>query len=118
MNDELFVKLVREYVMRGSVKDVTKTLVNPPGRRPASEIVELSQWYHSLSEKDREMVGRAFAEVSHSAVFGLFALLDGAHRVDDEDPPGELELWHHGVAGRTRLDGNLHDILNSEPWHG
>jgi hypothetical protein len=118
MNDELFVKLVREYVMKGSVKGVISTLVNPPGRRPASEIVELSRWYHSLSEKDREMIERAFAEVSHAAVFSLFVLLDGEHRVDDEHPPGELELWHQGAAGRTRLDGDLHDILNSEPWHG
>jgi len=117
MDAETFVDLVRTTVMHGSVKGVVATLTDPPGRRPHPHLVALSKWYLGLSADDRDMVGRALAEVSHAAVFHLFALLDGASRVDREDPPGELELSHQGQGGRVVLSGDLHDLLNSEPWY-
>jgi hypothetical protein len=117
MNAEIFVDLVRKGVMKRAVDNVVTNLFKSSGRRSTPELIALSKWYIGLPVDDREMVIRALAEVSHAAVFGLFALLDGASRVDDEQPPGELELWHKGQAGRTKLNGDLHDLLNSEPWH-
>ena len=116
MDVEPFVDVVRKHVMHSAVDGVLETLEHPPGRRPAPELVELSRWYKALPAADREMLARALDEVSHAAVFGLFVMLDGERRVDDEQPPGTLELWHSGQGGRTLLSGELHDLLNSQPW--
>jgi hypothetical protein len=117
MDASKFVDLVRTQVMEAAVKQVTSTLLAPPGRRPDAEVLALSTWYLGLAKEDQEMVGRALAEASHAAVFGVLAVLDGVARIDPAEPPGELELWYAGEGGRARLDGDLHDFLNSEPWH-
>ena len=116
MDAEEFVEVVRKVVMNAAVEDVVGNLTDPPGRRPAPELVALSKWFLGLLEEDRKMVRRALAGASHAAVFGLFAVLDGVRRVDSEQPPGEFELWYEGRQGRTRLSGDLHDRLNAEDW--
>ena len=115
MDAEQFVDAVRVHVMRSSVRDTITNLLDPPGRRPAPEFVQLSKWYLGLEVRDQEMVRRVLLEASHGAVFGLFAVLDGVRRVDSAQPPGELELWYEGPEGRKKLNGDLHDLLNSEP---
>src|SRR5262245_54014841 len=117
MDAEEFVDVVRKVVMDAAVDGVISSLTDPPGKRPAPGLLALSKWYLGLAASDRDMVRRALAEASHAAVFGLFAVLDGARRVDSEQPPGELQLWYEGRAGRTMLSGDLHDLLNSESWH-
>ena len=62
------------------------------------------------------MVRGALREAAHTAVFGVFAILDGARRVDSNQPPGDFELWYVGKEGKVKLNGDLHDVLNSEPW--
>jgi hypothetical protein len=89
MNAEEFVDVVRKVVMDAAVDGVVSNLTHPPGRKPAPELLELSKWFVTLAADDRDMVRRALAEASHAAVFGLFAALDGARRVDAEQPPGE-----------------------------
>ena len=116
MTAEEFVSMTRVVVMQAAVDDTMSIMLDPPGRRPDSELVELANWFRSLAETDRAMVRRALAETSHAAVFGMFAVLDGVRRVDEREPPGELELCYENDGGRTKLNGDLHDILNSEPW--
>lgn len=116
MNAEEFVKAIRVDVMRSAVDDTIKNLLAPPGRQPAPEHVALSEWYVGLEERDRDMVRGVLAEASHAAVFGLLAVLDGVRRIDPAQPPGDLELWYARLEKRTKLNGDLHDLLNSEPW--
>jgi hypothetical protein len=111
MDAQEFVKSVRIVVMDAAVEDVVNNLTNPPGRKSAPSLLALSKWFLALSADDRDMVRQALAEASHAAVFGLFAVLDGARRVDSEQPPGEMELWHKGAQHRTKLSGDLHDLL-------
>ena len=117
MDAERFVAAVREHVMDSAVEETISVFVSPPGRQPAPELVALSQWYLGLAPDDRVMVGRALAEASHGAVFGLFAVLDGCRRIDDEKTPCEFQLWYEGRDGRVLLNGVLHEILNSESWY-
>jgi hypothetical protein len=117
LNPQDFVEFVRSDVMHEAVDDVLASMAKPPGRRPAPELVELSKWFHGLSDPDRLMLRSALAEASHAAVFGLFALLDGVRRIDHNQPVGNLELWYASQDGRAMLSGDLHDMLNSEPWH-
>jgi len=117
MDTTEFVDAVRTQVMGSAVEQVRSTLVAPAGRQPDAEVIALSKWYSGLAKEDQEMVLKALAEASHAAVFGLFAVLDGVKRIDPAEPPGEFELWYNGKGRRARLDGDLHDSLNSEPWH-
>lgn len=103
--------------MLAAVDDVLANLTEPPGRRPAQELIELNKWYLTLSAPDRQALRRALAEASHAAVFGLLAVLDGVRTIDEAQPPGTLELWHNNQGSRTLLNGDLHDLLNSKPWH-
>jgi hypothetical protein len=116
MDAEAFVAATRESAMRAAARDTIAVMIDPPGRKPAPELVELRNWYRALTASDREMVRHALLEVAHAAVFSVFAILDGAVRVDPHDPPGEFELYYVGREGRNKLNGDLHDILNSEPW--
>jgi hypothetical protein len=114
MNAQEFATTVRKVVMDAAVNDTVSSLEQPPGRRPASELVALSSWYLALGPTDQDMVRRALATVSYAAVFGLFAVLDGVRRIDEAQPAGELELWYERLGGRQLLSGGLHDLLNSE----
>jgi hypothetical protein len=95
-----FVAAIRHLVIDASVTDTVTAVQAPPGRRPAVELVELSAWFHALSDADRDMVKRMLAMVAHGAVFGLFAVLDGARKIDPaEAPEDHFELRHvHGTS--------------------
>jgi hypothetical protein len=116
MDAEEFVKAVREVVMHAAVDDVVGNLTKPPGRRPAPHLIELSKWFLGLTAENRDMVRRALAEASHAAVFGLFAVLDCARRVDSDKPAGELQFLYERHDDQTILNGELHELLNSESW--
>jgi hypothetical protein len=45
MDAEQFVDVVRKVVMNAAVQDVVGNLTDPPGRRPAPELVALSKWF-------------------------------------------------------------------------
>ncbi|MBZ5499667.1 MAG: hypothetical protein LAP85_24980 [Acidobacteriia bacterium] len=116
MDAEGFVAAIRVSAMRSAADGTIANMNDPPGRRPAPELVALGNWYRALPASDREMVQHALLEAAHAAVFGVFAILDGARRVDPAQPPVEFELWHVARDGRIKLNGDLHNILNSEPW--
>jgi hypothetical protein len=112
MNPQEFATTVRKVVMDAAVDDTISNFERPPGRRPATELTVLSTWYLRLEAADQDMVRRALAAVSHATVFGLLAILDGARRFDDAQPPGKLQLWYERLDERSLLSGDLHDLLD------
>ena len=114
MNAQEFATTVRKVVLDAAVDDTINSLEQPPGRRPAAELVTLSKWYLGLAQDDQEMVGRALALAAHGAVFGLFAIIDGARRFDDAQPPGKLQLSYERQDEHSILSGSLHELLNSD----
>jgi SMI1 / KNR4 family (SUKH-1) len=80
-------------------------------------LLAISEWYRGLAPHDRDMVGRALALAPHGAVFGLFAILDGSSRIDDEPTPADFKLRYEGQDGRSLICGDLHELLNSETWY-
>ena len=68
----------RDAAVTGCVEDFT----SPPGRHPDPELVELSQWFASLSEKDREMVVRVMSEAADATLFGVLCVLDGVRAIE------------------------------------
>lgn len=108
MKAQQFVAAIRTLVMDAAVSDTISIVLRPPGKSPSHDLVELSRWFHSLSEKDREMTRRMLALVARQAVFGLLAVLDGARKIStSESSPDYFELRHvHG--SETDVFGGLH----------
>lgn len=115
MSPEEFVEAVRDVVMESAVNGTISVFKSPPGRRPASELVELSRWYLSLREEDRNMVRRVLAFGVRDAVFGLFCVIDGVRQIEPEGPKGDLELVFRKDGVETHLGGSrgavLHELL-------
>ena len=99
--------------MDAAVSDALAATKRPPGRRPAAALVELSDWYNGLSDSDRAMLKRMLSMVARYSVFGLFAVLDGARKVDPLASASDyFELRH--------VHGDTEDILSGpegEPLH-
>ena len=110
MDAETFVTQVKARVHDSAVAGTLTCLDHPPGRKPAAELVALSEWFHTLSESDRQHVGQLVARSVHAALFGFFCALDGVRTFAD----GEFELFHVSGDERTRLNlpgaEFLHDI--------
>jgi hypothetical protein len=116
MNAREFVEAIRNVVMDAAVTDAIAVVQRPPGRRPAAELVEVSTWYHGLADSDRAMLRRMLAIVARNAVFGLFAVLDGARTVDPSATASDyFELRHVHESSEDVLSGPkgepLHELL-------
>lgn len=112
MNSEQFVQAIKHYVRDAATDSTMCTLQSPPGRRPPVRKVALSQWYNGLSDQDKANVRAVVGEATHTAVFGVLAVLDGVRVVDEEK--GRFELFHVGRE-RTLLnpgERDLHDLLD------
>ena len=113
MNAQDFVAAIRSVVMDASVKDAVSVVQRPPGRRPAVELVELSAWFNGLSDADRAMVTRMLSMVARGAVFGLFAVLDGARKIDpSEGAQDHFELRHVHGKSEDVLSGPRGELLH------
>lgn len=113
MDSVEFVTAVERYVQDAAIEDTIAKLKAPPGRRVLPKVRARSDWYNDLSEEDRGHVDGVIANAVHAALFGLFATLDGARTIDDEN--GRFELSY--VADQRILLNpqsiNLHDLLKA-----
>ncbi len=113
MKAQAFVAAIHEVVLDATVKGMVSILERPPGRRPAADLVQLSEWYKGLSEHDKEMAGRLVGMAARHAVFRVFGVLDGTLKVDPAATANDyFELRH--------VHGGAEDILTGpkgEPLH-
>lgn len=113
MNAEEFVNAIRTTVLESSIKSVKKILVEPPGRKPADNLVKMSKWYNSLSQVDKEMVDSIIEESIHISVFGFLCVLDGVRSIEKSDN-GTLKLYYERQGQLSLLTNppeNLHELL-------
>lgn len=117
MKNEEFIKAIKSFVRDSAISDAIENLIDPPGRRPAKELVELSNWYKSLTEIDKEMIQRVITSAVDTGIFGLLTVLDGV-RVIEESSSGGFELNYVNDLKTERLnkpeDEYLHDIFRRE----
>lgn len=116
MNTQEFVDAIRLAVVDTTASGVSTVMRHPPGAAPDGELVEMSRWYNGLSDDDVAMVERAMGIAVRHAVFGVFAVLDGARKVDPSWAPGDHFELHHIHGGRTEIIGGdegppLHELL-------
>jgi hypothetical protein len=115
---EEFVEAIRLVVLDGARRSTISTLEAPPGRKPRTELLERSDWYHSLAETDKVMVQAVIRDAAHAATFGFLCVLDGVSAIEPSGPKGELQLIYRAPdGGDVTLNGegheDLHDILNA-----
>ena len=108
MKAEEFIATVKQVVHDSAVQSVCSTLESPPGRRPATRLTELSQWYHTLAPADRQRL----SEVVHSSIFGFLCVLDGVRAIENGADKGSLELAFTRGSERQLLNDPEHEFLH------
>jgi len=111
-----FVDAIRHFVIDAAVSDSLMVIDRPPGRKPDARLVDLSNWYKGLPERDRTMLRQALEVVANGAVFGMFAVLDGARKIDAKGTPDDYFELRYVQGGKPNaLSGPqgqvLHELL-------
>ncbi|WP_284140760.1 MULTISPECIES: hypothetical protein [unclassified Virgibacillus] len=118
MNNEDFVKNIIEVVREESITDSVEDLIDPPGRKPSSEDIELSSWFNQLDDTDREKLIEVVKRAVDTSIFGLFAVLDGVRTIESDTNKGKLELFYKKDENSILLNNPkevyLHDIFNKQ----
>jgi len=117
MDAQEFIDALKLVVVNVTVDGINSTLDRPPGRKPAKELTELSDWYHGLEIKDKHMIRQVIKEATEMAVFGFLCVLDGVTAIEDTEDKGKL-LLHFKKNGNSILINDpdkeyLHDIFNA-----
>jgi len=115
MDQNEFVEAIKIAVIESSKKSVESVLLNPPGRQPNIQSLQLSNWFNSLTDHDKEMLQRVIRESVETTVFGFFCVLDGIRAIEDGREKGSLLLYYEKHGERFLLnnpkDDFLHDLL-------
>ena len=113
MNPKAFVDAIKIAVLRDAAEGTMQVLERPPGRRPASEIQELSKWFQRLSATDRDALAKVTKFAARQAVHNFLALLDGIAAFEPIGPKGKLELYYVKDGSRTLLNDENAEELTS-----
>lgn len=74
---EIFIEHLIRRAYEGAIEDTISMLSNgPPGRKPSSGRVQLSEWYNSLDETSQKNIHEIVRDAADAAVFGCLVLLD------------------------------------------
>ena len=112
MNARQFVDAIRRVVLKAAVSDTLAVVQNPPGRRPAQELVDVSRWYNALDAADQAMVGRMLEITARQALFGFLSVLDGSRQVEGSGPKGYFELRHVKDEKEDVVSGPNGEVLH------
>ncbi|WP_199427126.1 hypothetical protein [Thermaerobacillus caldiproteolyticus] len=117
MNNIEFVESIVEVVRESTISDTVNDLIDPPGRKPSKEDMELSSWFNSLAEKDKEVVKKIIQNAVDTTIFGLLAVIDGVRAIKNSFEKGKLELYYKNKDVEELLNDPdkeyLHEIYNS-----
>ncbi len=109
-----FVKVVREIVLNSTVSGIHKTLLHPPGRSPAKDLIAISNWFLNLSEEDKEMMLRVIKMASRDTAFSFLCMLDGVIAIEGPDK-GDLKLYYEKRGKKVLINDqskiNLHELI-------
>jgi len=113
MDKNQFVSALGLVVEKSAVEDVIENLEDPPGRAPSQKLLDMSRYYLSKSDMEKEMIGNIIKEVAGHMMFGFLCVLDGVR--DIEDGEGDLVLIYRNKDKVVlNKDADLHDIYNSK----
>ncbi len=119
MNAESFVLAIKKVVHDSAVDDVVEAIKEPPRRRPPESELRLSAWYNGLSGNDQRNVQAMVLHGVHAALFGVFAVLDGARVIEDSEQKSDfLIVQRRGGVEHVISDPTmpLHDVYQAAVW--
>lgn len=115
MDKEKFVKIIKLDVRDSSLSELTRILLNPPGRLPKKELKDLSVWYNSLNDNDKKNLLEVSKMVLDLGLFGFLCILDGVRLINDS---GTLQLSYQNDGEKLILNDSqqeyLHDLYTYE----
>jgi hypothetical protein len=117
MDAREFVEALLGQAYQPAIVGAQSLLLNPPGRRPAPELVKLSTWYNGLPDSDR-LAATGVAELAaRLAIFGVLAILDGVRAVESSEEKGAFELRYKKGDEDALLNDpraeQLHDLFRA-----
>lgn len=119
MQASRFIDELVENVHEAAVADVCAHLESPPGPRPASRTVALSEWYCRLGDADQANVQAVIEQAVHAALLRVLGVLDGSHRLA-EAPATEFQLLSHEAGTSQWLNDPagqpLHDLYQGQVY--
>jgi hypothetical protein len=116
MDSSEFIQSIKLCVRDAAVEDTIVNLKRPPGRRVMPQERERSDWSNQLSAADKGHVNSVIISAVHEALFGLFAVLDGARAIEDGAAKGRFELSYvgkHRIVLNDPKSIGLHDLFNA-----
>jgi hypothetical protein len=118
MKPDDFVRALRSACADSAVTGCLDTFEKPLGRAPRAELVRISQWFHTLSLEERELLKSALQQVADATLFGVLCVVDGVRPIEDSPEKSEFTLTASRGGSSAQLSPNetfLHDLFRSEP---
>jgi hypothetical protein len=118
MTPDDFVRALETSCREGAVDDCVTSFLKPSGRKPRQSLVQLSQWFNSLSASERKFVVRAMREAADATLFGVLCVIDGVRSIEPMGQRSEFKLTATRDGVESIISPNemfLHDILRAEP---
>ena len=94
---------------------VIDNLSEPPGRNPCAQDIELSQFYKTLDDAQKEFLEKVVSESINATMFTLFCILDHVHCIKEMGNEVNFELYALTDGQKTLLNDPetiyLHDLF-------
>ena len=117
MDETSFIESIKLVLRAGTIKDVVKTIENPPGRLPNESLIKLSNWFNSLNEEEKILLRKVIELSVDSSIFGFLCILDGVRSIENDIDKGCFELYYKKGESKTLINDEskdlLHDLYNS-----
>mgnify|MGYP001126802755 CR=1 FL=1 len=116
MNSEDFIQGLLN-IRKQACEGIIENLDDPPGRKPRRKDLDLSKFYHSLSQEQKANLGKVIEESVDMALFIFLCILDHVHFLEDTPDKTQFELYAIKNNQRILLNDfdttSLHDEFNS-----
>jgi len=104
MNAKSFVRALSTVVNRAVEGGAIDVLRSPPGRRPPSETIRMSQWFNQLSQSDQHNVSALLRLAAEQASYTFLGVLDGLVAVEPVGEKGKLVLSYEKDGDATVIN--------------
>lgn len=118
MKPDDFVRALKSQCSDSAVLGCLSNFAKPPGRSPATELVQISKWFHTLSEEDRSLLRLALQQVADATLFGVLCVVDGVRVIEDSTEKSAFILTANRAGAVSQISPSgtfLHDLFRSEP---
>jgi len=106
-----FVEAIKK-ITQAALSGLLKTFVEPPGRKPAPELVRISNFFKSLSDEDKKTFTEALELTTRQSACNFLSVLDGALAIESTEGKGQLELYYSDGKSRMRINAPDKIMLN------